>query len=391
MGYNINKLIDIFQNEDGYVEKRKNCPKINLYEKVGKYAGADNWTKYWKDMADIGLSNYQGSYYCIATLFWGMIKAFGLEAAQKLCLQKFMINCQVTYDLFKKAGQTYTTPKVGDIVVFWNGNRFHHAEFVVYVKGDVVKTFGANTTAVTSVTVYNGGGCRYNKIYSLKSMQSGGHKFLRPKYGNQFEEKWVLVDDDSWKYQLSDGSFVTNTWKQIKNVWYYFDKNSYMVKGWLYKDSQWYYLSDSGAMDKSWKLIDNKWVYFNEDGSLRKGWLQHGADWYYLTEEDGTMATGLMQINRMWYYFRDSGEMIFDTWYQVNDNWYYFSSTGAAYVNEWKQDIDGSYYYLGSDGKMVMNCYVKDKIFNIYYYVGKDGIWNGKEVNYVPIGSIVCK
>lgn len=389
MGYNIKKLIDIFKQEDGYVEKKKNCPTTYLYEKVGKYAGADNWTKYWKDLYDIGLTNYQGSYYCIATLFWGMVKAYGLDVAQKLCLQKFMINCQVTYDLFKKAGQVYSTPNVGDIIVFWNGKRFHHAEFVVYVKGDVVKTFGANTTAVTSVTVYNGGGCRFNKIYSLKSLKSAGHKFLRPKYGEQFEEKWIQIND-SWKYQLSDGSFATNTWKQINNIWYYFDENSHMVTGWLYKDSQWYYLSDSGAMKKSWKFLDNKWVYFNENGSLRKGWLQDGSTWYYLTEGDGTMACGLKQINRMWYYFKDNGEMLSDTWYQVNDHWYYFSSTGAAYINQWKQS-GTNFYYLGSDGTMATDCYIKDKLSKIYYYVDKDGTWDGEMITAVPENSIILE
>lgn len=386
--YNINKLISIFKDENGYVEKKKGCPTNFLYDKVGKYAGADNWTKYWKDMADIGLSNYQGSYYCIATLFWGMAKAFGLSDAQKLCLQKFMINCQVTYDLFNKAGQVYSTPKIGDIVVFWNGNRFHHAEFVVSVKGDVVKTFGANTTAVTSVTVYNGGGCRFNKIYSLKALQSCGHKFLRPNYGEQITESWEQIDD-KWKYRLSDGSYVTSSWKQIENIWYYFDDNGIMYKGWLYKDSQWYYLSDSGAMDKNWQLINDKWVYFNDDGSLRKGWLQHGTDWYYLTEEDGTMATGLMQINRMWYYFRDNGSMVSNDWYKVDGIWYFFSSTGAAYTNQWKQDINGLYYYLGIDGKMAVNCYVKDKILDVYYYVDKEGVWDGKETKSVPSDSII--
>lgn len=376
MGYNLNKLIEILKGEDGYVEKKKNCPTINLYDKVGKYAGADNWTKYWKDMADAGLANYQGSYYCIAALFWGMVKAFGLDAAQKLCLQQFMINCQVTHDLFKKAGQVYSAPKVGDIAVFWNGSRFHHAEIVVYVKGDVVKTFGANTTAVTSVTVYNGGGCRFNKIYSLKAMQSGGHKFLRPKYGEQYEEKWVKVNT-TWNYQLSDGSLVTNAWKQINNVWYYFDEHSCMVTGWLYKDSQWYYLSDSGSMETDWKLYNGKWIYLNESGSLHRGWLLKDGIWYYLTEEDGTMATGLMQINRMWYYFKDNGEMIANTWHQVNDNWYFFSSTGAAYVNQWKQS-ECKFYYLGHVGIMVTDCYVKDRLQDIYYYVDKNGVWDEK-------------
>lgn len=383
MGYNINDMIKLMQQEDGYVEKKRGCPTKNLYDKVGPYAGADNYTKYWKDLTDMGLPNYQGSYYCIATIFWAMAKAYGLKVAQKLCLQNFMINCQATYNLFKQSGQVYNTPQVGDIIVFWGGNRFHHAEAVTYVKGDVVKTFGANTTAVTSVTVYNGGGCRYNKVYSLRALQAARHKFLRPKYGEQFKAEWIKTKDNKWMYRLEDGTFARNGWGYIDG-WYYFDINGIMQTGWIYDKSQWYYLSDSGKMEQQdWKLVDGKWVYFGQDGSLHKGWLLINGVWYYLTEEDGTMATGLKQINRMWYFFNDDGSMIVNAWHKINDIWYFFSNTGAAYLGQWKQEPDGKYYYLGSDGKMATKAYIKDKVTDVYYYVDENGVWDGKELKSV--------
>lgn len=383
MGYNIDRLINILKQEDGYVEKRKNCPRQALYEKVGKYAGADNWTKYWRDMADAGLANYQGSYYCIATLFWGMVKTYGLSATQSLCLQKFMINCQITYDLFKKANQVYSTPKIGDIVVFWNGSRFHHAELVVSVKGDVVKTFGANTTAVTSVTVYNGGGCRYGKTYSLKALQSAGHKFLRPKYGEQHIEGWVK-NEDRWKYRLSDGSFVKNSWKYIENRYYVFDGNGNMIRGWFLSNGQWYYLCGDGGMAEGWQKVDSHWYFLNSPaGEMHKGWLQDGNDWYYLNE-DGEMISGCWyQVNGIHYVFQDSGKMISNTWFFDRDNWYYLSSTGAMVTNEWRQDKNGDWFYLGNDGKMVTDKFVKDRLAEGYYYVGTNGKWDGKFIDIV--------
>lgn len=131
--YDQQKLINFLKKYNGYVEKRKNTPKKNLYEMTGNYVGSDNWTMFWQDLADVGLANYQGSYYCIATIFWGFVKVYGLAVAQELCLQKFMINCQETYNLFKRKGRVYSSPQVGDIIVFWSGSRFHHAEFVTKV------------------------------------------------------------------------------------------------------------------------------------------------------------------------------------------------------------------------------------------------------------------
>lgn len=388
----IQKLLEIAKAENGYLEKRKNCPTANLYEKVGNYVGSDNWTKYWKDCANLGLANYQGSYWCIAGIFWCMIQAFGLETAQKLCLQKFMINCQATHDLFKKVNRVYKNPKVGDIVVFWNGSRFNHAELVVSVNGDVIKTCGFNTSAVTSCTVYNGGACRYGKVYSLTAMVSGGARFLRPDYGNQYEETWIQDEYGNWKYQLSDGSFVKSTWKSINGKYYLFNADGYMLSGWQYDNGQWYYLSDSnsGEMQTGWTLIDGKWYMLADSGEMKIGWLQQGEYWYYLQDKDGSMAIGLHEICRMKYYFQDNGIMLSNTWKKLaNGDWMYFSSTGAAYQSKWIQSTNGSYCYLKSDGIMATNCYVKDMITNVYYPIDRNGYWTGDELAEIPSGSVV--
>lgn len=384
--YSIIKLVEIAKQEDGYLEKRKNCPVANLYEKVGAYVGADNWTKYWKDMTDLGLTNYQGSYYCIAAIFWCMVQAFGLKAAQDLCLQKFMINCQKTHDLFKDKGQVYTEPKIGDIAVFWNGNRFNHAELVVSVNDDVFKTCGFNTSAVTTSTVYNGGSCKYGKTYSASAMKKSGTRFCRPNYGTQFEEKWIK-EGENWKYQLEDGTFVVSAWRLIDGKYYAFNEHGIMRSGWFYDNNQWYYLSgkEDGSMKTEWQLIDGKWFYFRkESGEMHTGWLQIDNNWYYLADENGSMVTDLQEINRMKYFFDSDGRMIASEWREINGNWYYFSSTGAAYFSRWKQGADGKWYYLKSDSTMGTNCYVKDAIDGVYYRVDTSGIWDGVVHKTIP-------
>lgn len=54
---------------------------------------------------------------------------------------------------------------------------------------------------------------------------------------------------DKWKYKLSDGSYVTNTWKQdADGKWYYFDETSQMVSNQTTPDG--YYVGADGAWEE---------------------------------------------------------------------------------------------------------------------------------------------
>ena len=375
--YSIEKLKNRLIAENGYIEKKKSCPVSKLYEKSNSYDGADNYTKYWQDCKSMGLSNYQGSYYCIASLFWGMAKEFGLSAAQKLTYQTFMINCQTTYNLFKQKGRVYTTPQVGDIVVFWNGSRFSHAEFVTDVKSTTYKTIGFNTSANSTTVSSNGGGVRYPKTYSISAAKSSGHKFLRPDYGTQVETGWVKKDNGKWQYVLQDGTVVKGQWKYIENRWYVFDNSGHMITGW-YHDSngQWYYMNGDGSMSQYNWVQDStgKWYYTDADGTLHTGWLQEGDTWY-LIDENGAMLTGWQEVNGIWYVLQENGKMLHDTWFLSGEDWYYLSSTGAMKTSQWIQQDDGNFYYVKADGKMAKSCYVKDEYKDVYYWVDKDGVY----------------
>lgn len=53
-------------------------------------------------------------------------------------------------------------------------------------------------------------------------------------------EGWIS-DAGGWKYQLDNGSYVTNDWKKISGKWFYFGSNGFFVTGWKYIDDEWYY------------------------------------------------------------------------------------------------------------------------------------------------------
>lgn len=52
-----------------------------------------------------------------------------------------------------------------------------------------------------------------------------------------------------WWYALSDGSYVTSSWKNIDGNYYYFNSDGYMLVGWQFIDGNWYYMDmESGKM-----------------------------------------------------------------------------------------------------------------------------------------------
>ena len=187
-----------------------------------------------------------------------------------------------------------------------------------------------------------------------------------------------------WWWEEDNGSYPTNSWKQIGGTWYYFDGNGYMVTGWLKLSSGWYYLTGSGAMATGWVQVGSTWYYMNESGVMQAdtwigdnyvggsgawipgkvktqaGWVKSGNRWWYRHADGGYTMNGWEMINGTWYYFDGSGWMV-TGWKQVNGSWYYMDASGAMVKNAWAGD-----YYLGADGAMATNT---------WYYVDGSGKW----------------
>ena len=67
----IQAVIDIAEEEIGYLEKRSNS---QLDSKTAN-AGSGNYTKYWRDT----YPQYQGQPWCADFVSWCFMKAFGLD------------------------------------------------------------------------------------------------------------------------------------------------------------------------------------------------------------------------------------------------------------------------------------------------------------------------
>lgn len=181
------KVIAIAKAEDGYLEKRSNS---QLDSKTAN-AGSGNYTKYWRDLANWGLGNYQAQYWCAAFVHWCFVKAFGLAAAKKLLLHAPYISCDTMASKSKAAGRRYTAPKVGDVVVFWNGSRYSHTGLVYKVSCGYFYTIEGNTSGASGV-ISNGGGVVVGKKYKIAGTS---HRFHRPAYDSATNGNTTSTDN----------------------------------------------------------------------------------------------------------------------------------------------------------------------------------------------------
>lgn len=104
---------------------------------------------------------------------------------------------------------------------------------------------------------------------------------------------WVQVGN-RWRYQLENGSYVTNQWYQVSNRWYHFDSMGYMQTGWFQDtDGKRYYLHDT-------------------EGYMMVGWVYSGGKWYYM-DGSGVMQTGMVYMHDTdtTFGFRNSGELYY--------------------------------------------------------------------------------
>lgn len=106
---------------------------------------------------------------------------------------------------------------------------------------------------------------------------------------NTSSQGWENTDR-GWKYKESNGSYVTNTWKQVDGIWYFFDGEGHIATSWRQIDGAWYFFNASGAMLTGWVQSGNDWYYMNPSGAMATGWVQSGNDWYYMSPS-GTMLS----------------------------------------------------------------------------------------------------
>ena len=159
--------------------------------------------------------------------------------------------------------------------------------FKAYTGQDVIISFSKNTGRNAALP-YDFEGSYFNE----KNANRVGYFYVdMGSSANTSSQGWENTDR-GWKYKESNGSYVTNTWKQVDGIWYYFAGEGYIAT--------------------SWRLINGLWYFFNASGAMVTGWVQSGNDWYYMNQS-GAMATGWVQSGNDWYYMSPSGAMLSNT------------------------------------------------------------------------------
>ena len=190
-------------------------------------------------------------------------------------------------------------------------------------------------TGMVVMAYYNNGTSEEVTDYIISGYTSTpGSKTITVTYGGKTANFNVVVnakpilgtwkyDGTGWWYQNANGTYPANCWKEIDNVWYYFNPSGYMLTGWQSIGGTWYYFNGRGAMLTGWQSIGGTWYYFNGSGAMTTGW---------------------QSISGVWYYFEGSGAMVANRW--IGN--YYLQGDGSMATNKWI----GS-YYVGSDGVWV--------------------------------------
>lgn len=199
----INAVIELGKSEEGYLEKKS---PANLDSKTAN-AGYNNYTKYWRDLAKLGVmgqsSTFSGGpawYWCAGFLCWIFCKVFGVDLAKKLLLHMPYTSCANMGELAKSHKQLFADPKIGDIVLFWNGSRFSHTGYVYRVTSATFYTIEGNTNSSRSVVANGGAVCL--KSYNTEAYKKKGVKFFRPDYSLAVKKKVSTADPSKEKIYL---------------------------------------------------------------------------------------------------------------------------------------------------------------------------------------------
>lgn len=91
--------------------------------------------------------------------------------------------------------------------------------------------------------------------YQLSRIQNGYYSNSTPTSNdngpgsNNAQSGYWLQDGVGWWYRNANGSYTTNGWQYINNIWYCFDSVGYMRTGWILYNNNWYYCDlSTGAM-----------------------------------------------------------------------------------------------------------------------------------------------
>lgn len=188
----VKKLLD---DQVGYLEKRSNS---NLDSKTAN-AGYGNYTKYSRDVNDMGLMGCQGQPWCATYQFWNCAKIFGKAKALEIMGNGFY-NCNSVKAHSRSKGTWHSSPKVGALVIFRNGA---HIGRIIRISGNTIYTNEGNTSSGGLNHVEANGGCVAEKSYTIGNSQIDGYVWI--DYGEAADKP-----EKPWKATGTATSTVDN-------------------------------------------------------------------------------------------------------------------------------------------------------------------------------------
>ena len=173
-GSTAKELVLVLRDEVGYLEKSSTD---QLDDKTAN-AGDKNYTKYGRDMRSwVGSPYANGVAWCDCFADWAMVSTVGTSKAKSL-LGGWSAYTPTSASYYKKMGQWYDSPKVGDQIFFENDVRIYHTGWVYKVTDTTVYTIEGNTGAPAG-SPPNGGAVDYC-VYSINASKIAGYG--RPDY-----------------------------------------------------------------------------------------------------------------------------------------------------------------------------------------------------------------
>ena len=153
-----------------------------------------------------------------------------------------------------------------------------------YTGQDVIISFSKNTGSNAAGLYLDG------NLFKEQNANKVGYFYVdMGSSANTSSQGWENTDR-GWKYKESNGSYVTNTWKQVDGIWYFFDGEGYITTSWRQINGVWYFFNASGAMVTGWVQSGNDWYYMNSSGAMATGWVQSGNDWYYMSPSGAMLS-----------------------------------------------------------------------------------------------------
>jgi len=237
----VERVIATAKSQVGYLEKASN----SQLDSNTANAGRNNWTKYARDLDQLGVYNFPKNGYAWCDMFvdWCFVTTFGVELAWKMTNQPMKgcgAGCTYSAQYYRNMGRFHkTNPQPGDQIFFSEdgGATSYHTGLVVAVDSKRVYTIEGNTSSDPGV-VENGGSVN-EKSYSLSYAKIGGYG--TPDYSlveeeddmdvKRFEELWLeyrksLQDNDASQYSeqarqwaVDNGLIAGNNATEFNGMW----------------------------------------------------------------------------------------------------------------------------------------------------------------------------